>query len=273
MSRATHDDSLLSRRPIIIGMLHLPALPGSPRYAGDLSALVESVLADARTLREGGIEFAMIENFGDSPFFPQSVPAITLAHMTAIALRVRSETGLRIGINVLRNDGCGALSVAHAVGAEFIRVNVLCGARVTDQGVIEGIAHDLLRLRRNLAADHIAILADVDVKHSAPLGVRAIEDEVHDLVGRGGANAVIVSGNATGLAVDRDQLSRVRSAAVSAPVLIGSGASAENFSELLQLASGAIVGTSLKRNGRVDEPVELARVQEFVRCAKQRDHQ
>ncbi len=254
----------LAKRPLVIGMLHLPALPGSPRYAGDLKALVESVLADARTLQAGGIEFAMLENFGDSPFFPGALPASTIAHMTAVAQQVRDQTGLSLGINALRNDGCSALSIAHAVGAEFIRVNVLCGARVTDQGIIQGMAHDLLRLRRALDADHIAILADVDVKHSAPLGVRPIEDEVHDLVERGGADAVIVSGSATGQPVDRDHLHRVRSAAGTAPVLIGSGATAGNVAELLQTASGVIVGTSLKRGGRVEEPIELHRVQELM---------
>lgn len=206
----------------------------------------------------------MLENFGYSPFFPGALPASTIAHMTAVAQQVRDQTGLSLGINALRNDGCSALSIAHAVGAEFIRVNVLCGARVTDQGIIQGMAHDLLRLRRALDADHIAILADVDVKHSAPLGVRPIEDEVHDLVERGGADAVIVSGSATGQPVDRDHLHRVRSAAGTAPVLIGSGATAGNVAELLQTASGVIVGTSLKRGGRVEEPIELHRVQELM---------
>ena len=254
----------LSSRPLVIGMLHLPTLPGSPGFDGRLDALRECVLRDAESLVAGGIENLMIENFGDAPFFPHSVPPITLTHMTAIAEQVRSRLGVRIGINVLRNDGCGAMAVAHASGADFIRVNVLCGARVTDQGLVTGIAHDVLRLRANLRAEHIAILADVDVKHSAALAARPIEDEVHDLVGRGGADAVIVSGSATGQAVDRTMLARVTQAAGATPVLIGSGADIETIGTLMNDAAGVIVGTSLKRNGCVHEPVDVDRVREFV---------
>ncbi len=254
----------LSSRPLVIGMLHLPALPGSPQFEGRIEALHASVMRDAESLVAGGITHLMIENFGDAPFFPHCVPAITLTHMTAIAEQVRSRFGVRIGINVLRNDGCGAMAVAHAAGADFIRVNVLGGARVTDQGIVIGIAHDLLRLRATLRAEHIAILADVDVKHSAALAPRPIEDEVRDLVGRGGADAVIVSGNATGQAVDRMLLARVTLAAGATPVLIGSGADIETIGTLLHDAAGVIVGTSLKGNGCVSEPVDVARVREFV---------
>ena len=109
----------------------------------------------------------MMENFGDVPFFPGRVPASVVAQMTAMACAVRDEVKLPLGINVLRNDGVSALAVAQAAGASFIRVNVLCGARVADQGLIQGIAHDLLRERAALGAAEIKIFADVDVKHSA----------------------------------------------------------------------------------------------------------
>src|SRR6185295_1955868 len=99
-------------------------------------------------------------------------------------------------------------------------------------GMVEGIAHDLLRMRTNLRAENIAILADVAVKHSAPLGPRPIEDEVRDVIERGGADAVIVSGSATGQPVDHEQLAQATAAAGSTPVLIGSGASVENVAQL-----------------------------------------
>lgn len=261
----SHTPAWLAVRPLLIGMLHIPPLPGSPRFAGSFDAIMARVLADATTLFDGGIHHMMLENFGDVPFFPSTVPQVTVAQMTAIAARVRTMfPTARLGINVLRNDGCAALAIAQAVGADFIRVNVLCGARVTDQGVVTGIAHDLLRLRANLEARHIAILADVDVKHSAPLGVRDIADEVLDVIERGGADAVIVSGTATGQSVDREKLIRVVAAARATPVLIGSGATANTLRALLADAAGAIVGTSLKVDGRVDAPVDVARVRELV---------
>src|SRR5262245_51377093 len=154
----------------VIGMLHLGSLPGSPLYGGTILKVRETLLADAQKLADGGVHGLMIENFGDTPFFPGSVPGYVIAHMTALAEEVRGAVPhLPLGINVLRNDGLAALSIAHAVGAQYVRVNVLCGARLADQGILHGIAHDLLRLRTQLNASEIKIFADVDVKHSAPL--------------------------------------------------------------------------------------------------------
>src|SRR5215208_1528080 len=181
-------------RPVI-GMLHLPALPGAPRYASNLAAITNSALRDADALSAGGVHGLMLENYGDVPFYPDRVPAYVVAHLTALAWEVKRRfPQVPLGINVLRNDGRSALAVAHASGAQFIRVNVLCGARVADQGLIQGIAHDLLRERTLLAAHDVKILADVDVKHSAPLAPRELADEVDDTVERGLADGVIVSG-------------------------------------------------------------------------------
>jgi uncharacterized protein len=184
--------------PHLIGMLYLPPLPGSLRYGGNLTAVRDFVLRDAEALSAGGVDALMIENFGDTPFYTGAVPAHVIAHMTALAGEVMRQFPLQMGINVLRNDGCAALSIAHALGAQFLRVNILTGARITDQGVIQGIAHDLLRLRSTLDAQHIRIFADVNVKHSAPLGTVALEDEVDDVMHRGGADAMIITGAGTG---------------------------------------------------------------------------
>ena len=166
---------------------------------------------------------------------------MSLAIMTALAADVRRQTDLPMGINVLRNDGRSALAIAHAIGAQFIRVNVLCGARVTDQGIVSGIAHDLLRDRAMLRAD-VAILADVDVKHSAPIAPRPLVDEVGDTLERGLADALIVSGAGTGKRTDLSQVREVKAAAGSAPVLIGSGADPESIPGYLPYCDGFIVG-------------------------------
>ncbi len=171
-------------RKVVIGMVHLMPLPGSPRYGGDLRAVREAAMRDAAALAEGGVDGLMIENFGDVPFYPGRVPAYVVAHMTALTVEVRRRFDLPVGINVLRNDGRSGLAVAHAAGAQFVRVNVLCGARAADQGVIQAIAHDLLRERAALRAD-VKIFADVDVKHSAPLAPRALAEEAADTLHRG----------------------------------------------------------------------------------------
>lgn len=249
----------------IIGMLHLKPLPGSHRYGGDRRSIRQALLADADALVQGGADGLMIENFGDAPFHPGPVPAHTVADITALAAAVRDRhLDTPLGVNVLRNDACAALSIAAALGLDYIRVNVLCGARVTDQGIIEAVAHDLLRLRRHIDADHVRILADVDVKHSAPLAERSIEDEVADTVERGGADALIASGSATGSPTDPDHLRRIRRAALDTPLLVGSGVTAGTIADLADHADGFIVGSSVKADTAATHPVDPRRVERLV---------
>jgi membrane complex biogenesis BtpA family protein len=246
-------------------MLHLPALPGAPGYRGELTRARDILLRDADALTEGGVHGLMIENFGDVPFFPDRVPSSVVAHMTVLADAVRrAHPQLPLGINVLRNDGRSALGIAHAVGASYIRVNVLCGARVTDQGLIQGIAHDLLRERVALGASDVKIFADVDVKHSAALAARPLVDEVDDLIERAGADAIVVSGAGTGKATDPDKVRRVKEAAGETPVFVGSGITASTINDFIPHADGFIVGTAFKINGVATAPVEVGRVRELL---------
>lgn len=255
----------------VIGMIHLPALPGSPGcemqagFANVWSRIEGVVMADAKALSEGGVDGIMIENFGDVPFFPGVNPVHVATLMTAMATKVRQSTRKPIGINVLRNDGVSALAIALASDAQFIRVNVLSGARVTDQGVIQGGAHELLRYRHQIGAGHIAILADVQVKHSSPLGGGTLlSQDVDDLCHRALADGVIVSGSGTGKAVDIDALKSTRAAAGNHPVFIGSGTSIENLGEISKHAYGFIVGTTFKVGGVLDAPVDVGRVAAFM---------
>lgn len=251
-------------RPVI-GMLHLPPLPGAPRCAATMPAIIEHVLRDADALLTGGVHGLMLENFGDIPFYPGPVPPIVIASMTTIAAAVRHRFDVPLGINVLRNDGRAALAIAHAVGAAMIRVNVLCGARVTDQGVVAGQAHDIVRDRAALGATAVHILADVAVKHSAALGApRAIELDVEDTLERGGADAVIVTGSGTGRPTDIEQVRRAKAAAGEAPVLVGSGITAATIEHFLSWADGFIVGTAFKTGGVPANPVEVERVRALM---------
>jgi uncharacterized protein len=253
-------------RPVI-GMLHLPALPGSPLANLGLDEIREWMLGDAGALAEGGVDGLMLENFGDTPFYPGRVPAHTVAAMAVLAREVKARFPLPLGINLLRNDGPGALAVASASGAEFIRVNVFTGARLTDQGIIQGEAHEVLRLRRLLGSP-VRIFADVAVKHSAPLAPRALEDEVEDTVRRALADAIIVSGAGTGKSTDPEDLRRAKAAAGDTPVLVGSGAASGQAAGLLRHADGLIVGTAFKRDGVTTNPVDAERVRAFMEAVR-----
>jgi membrane complex biogenesis BtpA family protein len=188
-----------------------------------------------------------------------------VAQVTALATEVRRlHPGVPLGINVLRNDGVSALAVAQAVGAAYVRVIVLSGARVTDQGVIQGVAHDLLRERKALGAEGVRIFADVDVKHSAALAPRPLEDEVDDTLERGLADAVIASGAGTGKPTDLEKLKVIKRSAGGTPVFIGSGITAETVANYLPHADGFIVGTAFKVDGVPANPVDPGRVKALL---------
>lgn len=241
--------------PRLTGVIHLPALPGSPRFAGDLGAIAARAGAEAAALEGAGFDAVIVENFGDAPFFPGRVDAVTVAAMTACALAVRAAAPrLDLGINILRNDAESALAVAACTGATMVRINVHSGARVTDQGVVEGRAHATLRLRRALGADHVRLLCDADVKHSAPITPRPIEEEAEEIAARGLADAVLVTGTGTGRGVAADDLDRVVRA-VHVPVIVASGAAIASLPSL-RAAHGVIVGTALRASGRAGDPVD-----------------
>lgn len=254
----------------VIGVVHLLPLPGSPRYAGDLEAVMLRAEQEATALSSGGAHGIVIENFFDAPFTKNRVDTATACALAIAVKRIASICDLPIGVNVLRNDGLSALAVAATAGAQFIRVNVLSGAMVTDQGLIEGEAHELHMYRKMLSAHNsVKILADVMVKHASPLGQdNDIGQAAKDTVLRGLADGIIVSGAATGSPPNWDDLQKVREALPNTPILIGSGSNAENCSALLAIADGIIVASSLKRQGLVENPIDVERVRNLVKAVQ-----
>jgi membrane complex biogenesis BtpA family protein len=246
-------------RPLLIGVVHLGALPGSPRWRGDLEKLIKSAVADARAYAQGGADAVFIENFGDVPFTKGKVGPETIAAMAAAGRAIRQSIQIPLGFNVLRNDGCAALALCAACGGDFIRVNVHTGAMLTDQGLIEGNAFETVRFRAQICPS-AKIFADVHVKHAVPLGDWSIEASARDTVERGLADALIVSGSGTGLAADARDVERVRQACPEAKILLGSGVTVDNAREFIPAADGFIVGTSLKAGGKIANPVDPKRV-------------
>ena len=252
--------------PALIGVVHLLPLPGSARHTLPMQEIVNRALVDARALREAGFDAAIIENYGDAPFTAGSLPPASVAAMTVAAHAVREETGLRIGINALRNDAQAALGIAAASGANFIRINVHTGVYATDQGVIEGRAHETLQYRKQLGS-RIAIFADVAVKHARPLGEPDIARAAKDTAYRGLADALIVTGLATGEPANLDEIRRVAAAVPDRRVFVGSGATVSTVASLLTVAGGIIVGTGIKLGGKTENPIDPDLARAFVRAA------
>jgi membrane complex biogenesis BtpA family protein len=230
---------LLSQRPLI-GMIHLPALPTAPASSLSMTELIGFALEEADKLAAAGLDAAIIENVGDVPLFRERVPPSTVAAMSAVVGEVRRCTTLALGVNILRNACLEALAVAHATGADFIRCNVVIGAYVTDQGIVQGCAAELARLRAALDR-RVAILGDVHVKHAHPLFDVPIEDAARDLAERGGVDAVVVSGARSAEPPSSGRLSSVRDA-IDLPVLVGSGVGLENVASLYEHSDGLILG-------------------------------
>jgi membrane complex biogenesis BtpA family protein len=253
---------------LLVGMVHLPALPGSPGCNHTMQSIEEAALRDARILEAAGFDAVIVENFGDVPFHGEQVEPVTVAAMTRIVCALRRERPhLRLGVNVLRNDAGAALSIAVAAQAAFVRVNVHVGAAATDQGVLQGRASETLRLRRALQAE-VAIWADVHVKHGRSLAHETVADEARDAVERGRADALIVTGRGTGWSTDIDELRSVRALQLGVPLLVGSGVTEQSLDLYLREADGVIVGSALKEDGRASGAVDAERARRFVAAAR-----
>lgn len=252
-------------RPLI-GMVHLPPLPGAPAWGGSMESIIERAVTDAEALENAGFDGIIVENYSDVPFFRGPVPAETVAGLTSCVGAVREAVSLPVGVNVLRNDARAAMGIAVATRSRFIRVNVHTGSMWTDQGLIEGAAAETLRVRAALGSD-VAVLADVHVKHATPPAGSRIEDAAADAWHRGRANALVVSGPGTGRETCLDDVERIRGAVPNAPVFIGSGATLGSVSGLLALADGIIVGSAVMTDGEAGAGVDPARAAAFVEAA------
>ncbi len=255
---------------ILIGAVHLQPLPGSPGWVAagrpTLEVIAERAVRDARTYLEAGFNGLIVENYGDAPFY-KVVPAETVAAVTRCAREVVLAAGSApVGLNLLRNDAHAALACAVAAGGRFVRVNVHTGAAVTDQGLIEGTAAETLRLREALGAGPtgptpVAIFADVHVKHARTLSTDDIGQAASDTAHRGLADALIVSGAATGCPPDAMSCEAVWALVPDSPLFIGSGLTVENCKKLGRRVRGAIVGSATQTGGKAGNPVELDRAQ------------
>ncbi|MFQ6028326.1 MAG: BtpA/SgcQ family protein [Dehalococcoidia bacterium] len=250
---------LFGEGKVFIGVIHLPPLPGAPRWGGDMGKVLDQAEREALILERGGASGIIVENFGDAPFRIGRVDPDTVAGMTLAVNRVRQVTSLPIGINMLRNDARSALAVAAAAEAQFIRVNVHYGVMAADEGMVEGQAFETLRHRAALGAE-VKILADVLVKHAVPLGPVDLGLMAKETAYRGLADGLIVTGPVTGLPAESDDVAVVRRAVPDRLLLVGSGVDADNAHRLLAHADGAIIGTSLKQEGVVSNPIDPERV-------------
>lgn len=233
-----------------------------------MGRIIDAAMRDAEGLASAGFDAIMVENFGDAPFWADSVPPVTVAAMARVVTEITRRFELPIGVNILRNDALASLAVAAITGSRMIRVNVLTGVMYTDQGPITGRAAEVARARQHLAPE-VSIYADVFVKHATPPPGLTLEQSAVDTWERGNADALILSGSATGQPVDMLAAKSVRATVPEAPLIIGSGATAESLPDLKNVADAIIVGTSLKVDSNLASPIDPDRARDFVGAARQ----
>ncbi len=252
-------------------MVHLRALPATPHAASSVSEIADTAAAEAALLRRAGFDAVMIENMHDAPYaLPPHGPEIVAA-MTAAALAVRDAAGsLPIGVQVLARGEREALAIALASNCQFIRCENFVYSHVADEGLmIEAAAGPLLRYRRAIGAQHVAIICDIKKKHAAHAitGDLSIADAASGAEFFG-ADGLIVTGAATGKPASIEDLQDVRQA-TDLPLLVGSGVTPEQAAQFAPHADGFIVGSSLKRKGIWSEPLDPDRCRRMVDAVKQ----
>jgi hypothetical protein len=249
----------------LVGMIHVEALPGTPRAGRPVAAIAEAAAAEARVYRDAGFHAVMIENMHDRPYLARQAGPEVVAAMAVVASEVRRAVPLPLGVQVLAGANRAALAVAAAAGAAFVRVEGFVFAHVADEGPMASDAGELLRYRRSIGAETVRVFADVKKKHSA----HAVTADV-DIVETAHAaefflaDGVVVTGAATGQAADAGEV-RAVAGAVSIPVLVGSGITPENLAAYAD-ADAFIVGSALKRDGLWSSPLDPARAQALRRA-------
>ena len=253
---------------IVYGVVHLKSLPGSSGNYLTLDEIIEFAQEDVNSLLFGGVDGLIIENFGDIPFSKDDVSKRTIASFTKVVENIEYDRDVKVGINVLRNDGIAALSIAEATNADFVRINVLNNVMMyTDQGIIEGKAHEIAEFKNTLNKE-IDIYADVFVKHAVPPEGSKIENHTEELIERAGADVVIVTGDGTGHQIDIEDLSKVRDIVPQGRLAIGSGVNEENIEDYVGLADILIVGTSFKVDHDVSKRVDQRSVEQLIQKIK-----
>jgi membrane complex biogenesis BtpA family protein len=250
-------------------MIHVGALPGTPRSGAGVAALARAAAAEAKLLEREGVDAILLENMHDLPYLNRRVGPEIVAAMTAICGEVRAAVRLPLGVQVLAGANREALAVAHSAGLQFIRCEGFVFSHIADEGLMaEADAGPLLRYRRMIGAEGVAVIADVKKKHAA----HAITSDV-SLVEMAraaeffGADGVVVTGTATGEPTNPAEVAAV-AGAIRAPVFVGSGVTPENVGEYVGHAAAVIVGSSLKKAGRWNNPPEAKRVRAMVRAVR-----
>lgn len=248
----------------VIGMIHVQALPGTPKYQNSIQAIIDHAIEEVEIYKKAGIDALAIENMHDVPYLKNEVGPEIIATMTAVAQAVKQESQLPCGIQILAAANQAALAVAQAAKFDFIRAEGFVFGHLADEGYIDSNAGALLRYRKMIGAEDIAVFTDIKKKHSS----HAISADV-SLVETAKAAAyflsdgLIITGSSTGLAANQQALQEVHQA-TQIPTLVGSGITLDNIGDYWTIADGFIVGSYFKQDSIWSNPLDYERIARFM---------
>lgn len=246
----------------VIGMIHLLPLPGTAGFDGDFQKILDRAVQEAITLEKAGVDAVMVENMGDTPFSAK-LDIAQIAALSAATMLVRKTIKIPVGVDAAFNDCKASISIAAITGATFVRIPVFVDTVVFTDGIINPVARECIMYRKQLGAEHIKILADVQVKHSHMLLPNITIEQSAKEAQDNGADAIVITGSSIGEETPIQMIERVNKI-VNIPVIAGSGVSTKNIKEQMKIVDGAIVGSSLKKDGVFTNPVSYELVKELM---------
>lgn len=248
----------------LIGVIHLPPLPGAAGWDGNLNRLVDQALTEAALYKETGFDALIVENTHDTPYLKGEVGPETTASMTVICQRLRQEFKMPLGVQVLAGANIEALAIAAACDLEFIRVEGFVFAHIGDEGLHDACAGKLIRHRFNIKADKVKIFADIKKKHSSNAITSDVSiAETANMAEYFRADGVIVTGMRTGVEADLNEVRSVKEA-TTLPVLIGSGVTWDNLASYAECSDALIIGSSVKVDGLWQNELDRDRCKRIV---------
>ncbi len=249
-------------KALVIGMVHCLALPGTPDFCGDMKKVTDQAVQDAIALEKAGMDAIIIENMGDN-VFGINLDIEQSCALAAISAVIAQNVNIPIGIDAAMNDYKTAISVAKAIGADFVRIPVFVDTVEFFGGIVQPCAREAMIFRKNLGAENVKILADIQVKHTHMVLTHVSIEDSARAAEACGADAIIVTGTHIGVETPIDIIKRVKTV-TNIPVIAGSGVKAGNIKEQLGIADGAIVGSSLKEGGNIKNPISLELCTELI---------
>ena len=249
----------------IIGMIHVDALPGTPKYKGNINKLIAKAIEEAKIYTDAGIDSIAIENMHDVPYLNRNAGPEVTSLMSIIGYEIKNTTKLRVGIQILAGANKQALAAANSAGLDFIRAEGFVYSHIADEGIIDSDAGVLLRYRKSIDAENILVFTDIKKKHSSHSITSdvSIEETAH-AAEFFLSDGLIVTGVATGKEANVDEIKVVKKM-TKLPVIIGSGVNINNLENYFPICDAMIIGSYFKKNGNWKNTIDVSRVKTFMK--------